>query len=83
MRLCAVTLLAVALAAPAAADPGSSARKAKDPNEMICEKQQVLGSRLAAKKVCMTRAQWEEQRRADQQLISKSQLGACQRQAGC
>ena len=42
-----------------------------------------LGSRLAAKKVCMTRAQWEEQRRADQQLISKSQLGPCVKQAGC
>lgn len=83
MRVYLFAALTIALAASAPADPGESSKKKADPNEMICEKQKVLGSRLAAKKVCMTRAQWAEQRRADQQLISKSQLGPCVKQAGC
>src|ERR1700752_3235891 len=31
---------------------------AKDPNEVVCEKQEVLGSRVGSKKICMTRAEW-------------------------
>lgn len=52
--------------APAAATP--------DPNERICEKIKQIGSRLSVKKVCMTRAQWAEQRLADRQTIEKGQI---------
>ena len=75
----------IALAMPAAAQ-GETPRPAKkkgDPNEIVCEKQEVLGSRLAAKRVCMTRAEWDQQRQADRQLIDRSQLGPCVREAGC
>lgn len=48
---------------------------AKDPNEVVCEKQEVLGSRLGSKKICMTRAEWAEQRRVERQEIDKAQVG--------
>lgn len=44
-----------------------------DPNEIVCEKQEILGSRLGKKKVCMTRAQWAELKRQDRQDIEKVQ----------
>lgn len=68
--------LAVALAAPAAARPKDA--KDRDPNKVVCEKQEVLGSRLATKRVCKTRAEWAEQRRADRDLVQRSQLGVRQ-----
>ena len=74
-------LVGYALAAPAVAQ--DDAAKKNDPNEIVCEKQKVLGSRLAVKRVCMTRAEWAEQRRADRDMINKSQLGACMKQSRC
>jgi hypothetical protein len=46
---------------------------AKDPNRMVCEKQQVLGSRLGSKRVCMTAAEWDTKRREERMAIDKSQ----------
>ena len=51
-----------------------SAKSAPDPNEIVCEKEQELGSRLVHHKVCMTRAQWEDSRRQDRQAIEKAQM---------
>lgn len=49
------------------------AKKAPDPNEVVCEKQQDSSSRIVVHKVCMTRGQWSEQRRLDRQDIDKAQ----------
>jgi hypothetical protein len=57
---------------PPAAQPGQT-EKAKDPNEMICERQQDPGSRLAAAKVCHTRAEWADLRHQDRQMIDRAQ----------
>ena len=48
----------------------------KDPNRIICERQGVLGSRLAVKRVCMTAAEWEMRKQEDRQAIEKGQLQA-------
>lgn len=56
--------------APSSTDPG---KKAKDPNEIVCEKQQEPGSRLASAKVCHTRAEWADLRHQDRQMIDKAQ----------
>ena len=64
--------------APLLADQSGSA---KDPNERICEKQTVVGSRLATRRVCATRAEWEEKRRLDKEAIDRAQMspnGPCQ-----
>jgi len=47
--------------------------KTLDPNEVVCEKQQEIGSRIASKRVCKTRAQWAEQRRVDRLEIDRVQ----------
>jgi invasion protein IalB len=53
--------------------PSAPQAKASDPNEVVCEKQEETGSRLVSKRVCMTRAQWAEQRRLNRQDIEKMQ----------
>ena len=59
-----------------AGDSSTTTKKiAKDPNEVVCEKQEVLGSRVASKKVCMTRSEWAERRRLERQEIDKAQVG--------
>jgi len=76
--LAAVTML-VSLPAAAqstqtspAAQP-DQAKKAKDPNEMVCEREQELGSRLAATKICHTRAEWADLRHQDRQMLDQAQ----------
>ena len=49
------------------------AKKAPDPNEVVCEKQQDVSSRLVVRRVCMTRAEWAEQRRQDRMEIDRVQ----------
>jgi len=76
----AASLLSLVATAATAQD---GKRKARDPNEVICKKEEVLGSRLQSRKVCMTRAEWSEQRSLDRQNVERSQTNTCQRQAGC
>lgn len=81
----AATLLAVlasgSLAAPVQTQ--DQAKLAKDPNERICQTERVLGSRLATRRVCATRAEWEENRRLDREAIDQSQRSPCVKRAGC
>jgi len=55
------------------ADQSAQAKKAKDPNEIVCERQQEPGSRLAAAKVCHTRAEWADLRHQDRQMVDRAQ----------
>lgn len=70
------TLVGVALVFPAAAqDAGASKkRKARDPNEQVCKNEEVLGSRLAVRRVCMSRAEWAERTHGDRQALERIQL---------
>lgn len=59
------------------ADAGSGKQRiAKDPNERVCEDIIAVGSRLAMKRVCATRAQWEETRRLDREALDNAQRQA-------
>ena len=71
-----VTSPVLAQSAPTPAN--TQGKKVLDPNEVVCEKQEVLGSRLATQKICHTRAEWAEIRRSDRQDIEKLQV-----QRGC
>ncbi|RJF93175.1 hypothetical protein [Sphingomonas cavernae] len=55
----------------------TDARPKSDPGEIICRSEPVLGSRLAKRRYCLTRAQWDERRASDRQIIEKSQLIPC------
>lgn len=57
----------------AAASAPATTAKTLDPNEMVCERQQEPGSRLAAAKVCHTRAEWADLKSQDRQDIDKAQ----------
>lgn len=61
------------LTASPAADTDETRKKVRDPNEMVCETVKPLGSRVATKRICATRAEWEEYRRQDRDSIDKGQ----------
>jgi invasion protein IalB len=65
---------AFAQAAQSAQPQQQTAKPAKDPNEIVCEKQTALGSRLATQRVCKTRAEWAEERRSTRMDIDKVQM---------
>lgn len=60
-----------------AAEPTSTPKKGKDPNEKICENQEVLGSRLAVRRVCATRAEWQERRQRERDIVDRTQSQRC------
>ena len=60
---------------PAVAQSNDTATRAKDPNRKICETVEETGTRLGAKRICMTAAQWEQQRRNDRESVERAQRG--------
>jgi len=74
-----IAFVSVGLAAPAAAqitfeDPATTtnpapSQKLKDPNRVICEKQDEMGTRLGGKKVCRTAAEWQEYRSRNKEQV--------------
>ena len=58
---------------PVAAEP-SGKKKTTDPNEVVCRKEEILGSRLASRKVCKTRAEWAEETRENRGNIERAQV---------
>lgn len=74
---------AIVSAVPAMAQKDDkSASKERDPNQVVCEKVEVLGSRVSTKRVCMTRSEWAERRRTERMEIERAQVnkGSCE---GC
>ena len=63
---------------PALAEGNQQQINKKDPNEIVCERQEETGSRLSSVRVCKTRAQWAEDRRLTRQEIEQVQT-----QRGC
>ena len=63
----------VAAQTPAATVPAASNPKADTNNQVVCEKQEVTGSRIGTRRVCMTRAQWADLRLQDRQEIERAQ----------
>jgi hypothetical protein len=78
-RGAAAVFIAAVICSPAVADtpPSANAPAARksgtDPNEVICQRQEVVGSRLQKRRVCMTRAQWADLRLQDRQALDKAQ----------
>ena len=80
MRKLLITTAAVVLGTSAPAFAQSTqpsqqpAKPARDPNEIVCERQQELGSRIASQRICKTRAEWAEERRSQRQDVDKAQM---------
>jgi predicted secreted protein len=52
-------------------------KKPIDPNEKVCETWHVLGSRLAVRRVCATRAEWADRRQRERDIIDRTQTQRC------
>ena len=81
-KLIAIAGLASLCAAPAmaqaAAEPAPKAKaEASDRDKRICEDITVTGSRLATKRYCGTRFEWEEMRRHDREAVEAAQRSPC------
>ena len=59
----------------ATANPNSQANapKAKSQNDVVCETEEVTGTRLGSKRVCATRSEWQQRQQGERQDISKTQ----------
>lgn len=74
----AATLLAGATVPSIAQSPPPPTLPAKekrdnDLNKVVCERQESTGSRIASKRVCMTKAQWAERQLQDRQELERVQ----------
>jgi hypothetical protein len=73
-----VVLSAASLVTPAVAQQQSSnQRPPVDPNERVCQDIIQTGSRLAKKRFCGTRQEWEDKRRQDREATEKAQTQLC------
>ena len=69
-------LFALSCAGPAFAAAGqapSSTESANEDSKVVCQVQRVTGSRLASQRVCLTRAQWREQKMRQRQELQRAQ----------
>ena len=44
-----------------------------DPNEVVCVREQAIGSRIATRRVCRTRAEWEQHQAEFKQEVDRAQ----------
>ena len=78
------TAWAQASSQSAAAPTTAPQKNARDPNQIVCEKIEVPGRRVATKRVCMTRAEWAEQQRQDRMDTDRAQTQRpCNGTSGC
>lgn len=79
--LVATSLAASLMATSAAAQAPAPSSSTITLNEKVCENQTTIGSRLAKKRVCATRAEWQERKRLDREAVDQAQrqiIGPCQ-----
>jgi hypothetical protein len=71
-------VLALAAASPVYAqvtsiESSNPARKSNDPNRIVCDVEQTTGTRLGARKVCKTAAEWAQLKQETRQNVEKVQ----------
>lgn len=74
--------VAAQTAAPAAQPVAPVNSKKSDVNKLVCQRQEEIGSRLAAKKVCMTVREWQEFRSQNRENLERWQQSAGTRSSG-
>ena len=70
-------LLALASTPPAAE---AATKPAPAPEKLVCRRLEQTGSRLGSKKICLTRAQWDERASNDQREIGEMLKVPCAEQ---
>jgi hypothetical protein len=67
---------------PAATQPPPTNAKKSDADKLVCQRQDEIGSRLNAKKVCMTVKEWQEFRSQSRENLERWQQSAGTRSSG-
>jgi hypothetical protein len=57
----------------AADEESGTSQSSGNGSEVVCQVQRITGSRLNAKRVCLTRDQWREQRQQQRQDLQRAQ----------
>lgn len=86
INLFAAAALVVTVPAAAQSTPHQTDRPAPttaNPDRMVCKKEEKIGSRLQAKKVCLTASEWRDLHQAERETAEKIQSGARTRCEGC
>ncbi|MEP6983257.1 MAG: hypothetical protein ABI853_06395 [Sphingomicrobium sp.] len=76
-----VAAVGCAVGTPAAAQSGQvesqKVRPTADPNQKICQDITVVGSRLATRRICATRAEWAAKKKDDRETVDAIQRNPC------
>lgn len=85
MSCASIFFLLIAAAEPQAATSPVPATNTNvgNPNEKICENITPVGSRLATKRFCGTRAEWADRKLQERQALEDAQRSPCVHKAGC
>ncbi len=78
-KLIVPTIVALTAAAAFASDPAETPETQKvavngDPNQTICVREKEIGSRVSARRVCRTRAEWAAHQQQTRQVIERVQF---------
>jgi invasion protein IalB len=82
LALASTLVIAGPVGAQTAPQPAAQAKPADPMSEVVCQKQQIVGSRLATRRVCLTRQQWLEQQSSDRQDVEKAQVPSAKNTPG-
>ena len=83
MLIAPIALVALAVAGANSGKQVAPNHNVGDPNERICETIKPIGSRLATKRFCGTRAEWADRKLQEKQELERAQLNPCVKRAGC
>jgi hypothetical protein len=64
------------LFAAAAGEQPAAAPASYDGDKVVCKRIDQTGSRLGSKRICMTRNEWAEKERSDQQELKRMQANS-------
>ena len=73
LGIIAVTVTAAAQA-PAEQPQTTQSGLNNDPNETVCVNERQIGSRVASRRVCRTRAEWTALREQQRQVVDRVQM---------
>ena len=72
----ALLILASGAATGATSQPNTAkpAQTTEETDPMICQSDNVLGSRIKRKRICMRRSEWQRQHQEDKMMIDRTQV---------
>ena len=79
-----ITIFALMISSAATAQPVTPYRSQNEPptkadaNKIVCKKQETIGTRLGAKKVCLTVSEWDTRAKDDRERTERVQSSTCQ-----